>query len=564
MVKGASELCRDGDGGNAAGTASRAGRIRSNFAAFDARVRHAERLAAAGDHAGAAVETAIAATLAAHRHCGVFASPRLERLMTGIGRTLDGGGEARDGAGADGAPYRRVLHVCTQLAPVGGLTKMLALWIGADRNRVNGVALTQHRGPVDERITAAVRESGGGIHHLNHHKGDKLAWARELRQIARGYDVVVLHIHCEDVVPLIAFADPAKGPPVLLLNHADHLFWIGTRISHAVINLREAARRLAVARRGVDPARSLLLPTLITLPERQRARSAAKQALGVPEDSVLLVSVARGAKYRNVGPVTYADRHVDLLAAHPQARLIVVGPGERADWERARAATGGRITAHAELADPRVFFEAADIYVDSYPFVSSTSMLEAAAYGLPLVTRFEAPAAAEIVAINHPGLDVTARVAHDQAAYESHLTALITDAAARDAAGAESAATVAGLYAQAAWLAGLDAVYAQAQALPRLPPEAGAPGPAETPHLGEPDLRHQDMFGSDFPVSEMTKNYIGMLPLRQRVASWLALRRAGDFSGLWEPVRLLLPEWLVRNVKDRFGPMRVRAQVSSA
>ena len=127
MVKGASELCRDGDGGTAGGTASRAGRIRSNFAAFDARVRHAERLAAAGDRAGAAVETAIAATLAAHRHCGVFASPRLERLMTGIGRTLDGGGDARHGAGADGAPYRRVLHVCTQLAPVGGLTKMLAL-----------------------------------------------------------------------------------------------------------------------------------------------------------------------------------------------------------------------------------------------------------------------------------------------------------------------------------------------------------------------------------------------------------------------------------------------------
>ncbi|MEX5419688.1 hypothetical protein WCD98_29920, partial [Pseudomonas aeruginosa] len=145
----------------------------------------------------------------------------------------------------------------------------------------------------------------------------------------------------------------------------------------------------------------------------------------------------------------------------------------------------------------------------------------------------------------------------DQAAYEAHLTALITDAAARDAAGAESAAAVAGLSAPAAWLAGLDASYAQARALPRLPPETDAAGPAETPHLGEPDLRHQDMFGSDFPVSEMTKNYFGMLPLRQRVASWLVLRRAGDFSGLWEPVRLLLPEWLVRNVKDRFGPMRV-------
>ncbi|MDP4005841.1 glycosyltransferase [Methylobacterium sp. NEAU K] len=551
MATVASGVRHDGAEGE---TARRPGRIRMNFDAFDTRVRHAERLAAAGDDAAAAVETAIAATLAAHRHCGVFASPRLERLMAEVGRRLEP--PTDDRPAADPAPFRRVLHVCTQLAPVGGLTKMLALWINADHHRINGVALTQHRGPVDARITEAVRGSGGAIHHLNHRQGGKLAWARELRRVARDYDVVVLHIHCEDVIPLIAFADPAKHPPVLILNHADHLFWIGTRISHGVINLREAARRLAITRRGVEPARSFLLPTLITLPERQRSRSAAKQALGVPDDCVLLVSVARGAKYRNVGPVTYADRHVDLLAAHPNARLIVVGPGERADWAPAQAATDGRIIAYPEQSDPRIFFEAADIYVDSYPFVSSTSMLEAAAYGLPLVTRFEAPEAAEIVAINHPGLDATAHVAHDQSAYEAHLTALIADAPARRAAGAETAAAIARLYAPAAWLAGLDAVYAQARALPRLASDAADPVPAEAPHLGEPDLRHQDMFGSDFPVSGMTKNYIGMLPLRQRIASWAALRSAGHFSGPWERVRLLLPEWLVRNVKDRSGLLR--------
>lgn len=553
MATIASGLRHDGARGADDETTGRAGRIRANFSAFDARVREAERRAASGDAEGAAVEAAIAATMAAHRHCGVFASPRLERMTAEIGRRLEP--SADHGPAPEPVPFRRVLHVCTQLAPVGGLTKMLALWIGADAHRTNGLALTQHRGPVDARITEAVRASGGAIHHLNHRQGGKLAWARELRRVARDYDVVVLHIHCEDVVPLIAFADPAKHPPVLLLNHADHLFWIGTRISHAVINLREAARRLAIMRRGVDPARSLLLPTLITLPERQRTRAAAKRALGIPDEEILLVSVARGAKYRNVGPVTYADRHVDLLAAHPNARLIVVGAGERADWAPAQAATGGRITACPEQADPRVFFEAADIYVDSYPFVSSTSMLEAAAYGLPLVTRFEAPEAAEIVAINHPGLDATARVARDQSEYEAHLTALINDAEARQAAGAGISAAIARLYAPASWLAGLDAVYAQAQALPRLAPDVG-PVMTEAPHLGEPDLRHQDMFGSDFPVSGMTKNYIGMLPLRQRVASWKALRRAGDLSGPWERVRLLLPEWLVRNVKDRPGLLR--------
>ncbi|MGH1570819.1 hypothetical protein ACRAWG_09320 [Methylobacterium sp. P31] len=75
MTDVASEPRRDGVGDDAAGRAARAERILANFSAYDARVRNAERLAAAGDPAAAAVETAIAATLAAHRHCGVFASP---------------------------------------------------------------------------------------------------------------------------------------------------------------------------------------------------------------------------------------------------------------------------------------------------------------------------------------------------------------------------------------------------------------------------------------------------------------------------------------------------------
>ncbi|MFN3875643.1 MAG: aldehyde dehydrogenase family protein, partial [Flavobacteriales bacterium] len=49
-----------------------------------------------------------------------------------------------------------------------------------------------------------------------------------------------------------------------------------------------------------------------------------------------------------------------------------------------------------------------DIYVDSYPFVSSTSMMEAAGLGVPLVSRFYGPREARIFAINHPGIDKVA------------------------------------------------------------------------------------------------------------------------------------------------------------
>src|SRR5438067_2243266 len=74
----------------------------------------------------------------------------------------------------------------------------------------------------------AVKTSGGELMALN----PAAPWierARALRELARGYDAVVLHIHHHDPVPILAFADGDR-PPVVLFNHADHMFWLGSSI----------------------------------------------------------------------------------------------------------------------------------------------------------------------------------------------------------------------------------------------------------------------------------------------------------------------------------------------
>ena len=50
---------------------------------------------------------------------------------------------------------------------------------------------------------------------------------------------------------MLAFADESGLPPVLFLNHADHLFWLGTSVADLVLNLRDAATDISIARRGV-------------------------------------------------------------------------------------------------------------------------------------------------------------------------------------------------------------------------------------------------------------------------------------------------------------------------
>lgn len=526
-------------------------RIRGHFANFERYVNRALAYHARGELAPAAAYAAIAAHVAAQSHGGTFWSPRLERLLTSIGAQIEtaSGNDARPWSRG---PFKRVLQVCTQVAPIGGHTKMLCQWIKVDNGRTHSLVLTQHRGPVPAYVKETIAQSGGSFTQLNHRMGGQLDWARRLRSIACQHDLVVLHIHCEDVVPVMAFAETAQCPPVLFLNHADHLFWLGSGIAHLVINLRDAAQDLARSRRGIEACRNILMPTLVEPTVRTQSRAEAKRALDMDPDSVLLLSVARGPKYRTMNGVTFADLHVPVLRDHPNATLLVVGAGEPPDWRAARAAVGGRIISLPEQPACKRFFEAADIYVDSYPFVSSTSMMEAAGYGLPMVTIFKAPEESRIYGINHVALVGTALQAASDSEYSATLARLITDQPYRERTGMVAREAVANAHTPPGWGESLEAVYARAAELPPLDNATMlANAGTEKPYFGEPDCRHGEIFEGNYPSVNFVKSYMGMLPPRHHFEHWNKLRRAGLFNGPFEAATYLLPEWLKRAVKDR-------------
>lgn len=523
-------------------------RLKANFSRFNSEVEKSEAHLKAGRLEEAALAAALASALATQKHCGVFGSERLERVLRTISETLPDRASAlpRVKAGKD---LRRILHVATELTAVGGLTRMMTRWINTDASRQNSVALTRFRGVFPDQLSEAVSRSGGQVYKLNTQAGSFFDWALRLRRIARGYDLVVMHINCEDTIPVLAFGPAETLPPVLMLNHADHIFWLGPSVSHAVLNLREAAADITVNRRGVAAQRSLMLPTLIDPPTRKMSRKEARAKLGIDEDAVVLVSVARGAKYRPINGVTYASRFVGVLKANPKARLFVVGSGSPEDWKSSQDEVPGRIVGLPEQPDPSAYFEAADVYVDSYPFSSSTSLMEAAGYGLPLLTLFMAPDEARLVGINHLGLDGGVVQAHSTGQWEETLTRLIRDPAFRETQ--SHAATRAVAIAQpAGWREWLERAFQQALDLPPLPPlSAPMPGDIDTPRFGEPDCRHEDMYGSHTPLTEIAKDQMGVLSFPTRFRMWGQLRREGAIKGAGETIRLLMPEWLKRRLK---------------
>ncbi|MEH2526146.1 MULTISPECIES: glycosyltransferase [unclassified Bradyrhizobium] len=531
----------------AASSQSASERILSNFARFDAEVKLAESAYAEGELEMAAFYAATAATIATHTHCGIFNSPRLEAILNAIGRQIAPGSNGVKPR--ERGEFKRVLHVGSELSSVGGLTRMIGRWINADSDRMSSVVLTQHRGEIPEHLTESVRRSGGELVRLNQSIGSRFDWVRALRRIASAYDVIILHIHCEDVIPVLAFADENGLPPVLFLNHADHLFWLGTSVADLVLNLRDAATDISISRRGVEADRNFLLPTIVDSTTRLQSRNDAKSSLGLHPDTVLLLSVARRPKYRSIDGMSFADRHIKLLEKHPQAHLVVVGSGEPDDWQAAKTRVGGRITGLSEVPDPKRYFEAADVYVDSYPFVSSTSMMEAAGYGLPAVTIFTLPDEARIFGINHVGLVGTCLVARTTEEYEAMLDRLVVDAPFRIEKGEAARRAIERFHVSSGWRSHLEAAFQCVRSLPARVNSAVTNDIVERPYMGPPDDMHQDIVGAEPLLPEVKMIYMGALPLRQRIALWSRMRRQGEISGPAKMLRLLLPEWLKRTIK---------------
>jgi hypothetical protein len=453
--------------------------------------------------------------------------------------------------------YTRVLHVCTGVLSVGGHSKMLRLWIESDRKRIHSVVLTRQSTTVPAELIAAVTESGGRFHSsMNDLAGGILSRVAELRRLALQNDIVVLHISADDVIPSIAFADSQYYPPVLYLNHADHSFWLGSSVAHLVLSMRDSAMQIAESRRSIGKCRSVLLPILVEPTIRTIDRAEAKKGLGLDQQCILITSVARGVKYRTSAGVTFADTHIPILKKYPAAMLIVVGAGDRHDWSRASAAVEGRIRSLPEQ-DPKLYLQASDIYVDSYPFCSATSMMEAAGYALPCVTRFPYPPAARICGMDHPGLFGPSIEVQSDEEYLKQLSVLIEDEMYRRRVGTAIAESVHQNNKAPSWCTFLEGAYARAAELPPVDAEGMfADEPVERCHLGEPDIRLQSIYGLRIDSLSFLRNHLRALPLLERIARWNDVRKKHGFKDdrpvirhLLAVVSHLLPEWLINRLR---------------
>jgi hypothetical protein len=460
-------------------------RLDDNWEVFGRLVRRAQRLAARGRDEPAAVAAMAAATFAWCNPTGVFASGALEGVLAELGSRLpQPAAPATSGAGLAAPGARpRVLHVVTQVYGTGGHTQMLANWLRLDTAREHHVCLTgQGEREVPYKLVS-VLPSPDALVRLDARHRRLVDRAAALRDLARAHDHVVLHVHPNDVVAGLALAGQFAGrPEVLLVNHADHVFWVGVAAADRVVNLRQSGARLNVERRGVPDARNAFVVRPLQLREREHSRREARATSGVPEDAVVVASAADTYKYAAAGGETLLDVLLPAVRDVPGAELHVAGPAPDGEWSVLAEQGLGR--AWGLLPDVHTFLEAADVYVDSYPFSSLTSMLEAAAMDTPVLTLRPGGDELGVLGADTPELDDDLLVARSGDELAAEVTRLLLDPVARAELGASTGAAVHRSHGDGAW----------AEAVGKVLDAPPASGPASAPdraprRTGELDRR---------------------------------------------------------------------------
>lgn len=500
-------------------------RIVSNRARFDELLDRADQQLGRGSLEDGAALAQLAAALAWHSPTGLFASPRLESSLLAIAR-LGILGDSSSRRTPRGAVVQSVLHVLTTAYAIGGHTRLVRRWIENDQGRVHSIAVTrQGQQPLPLLLLEGVKLSGGEIHRIDRSSQRLLGRAAALQAMAAQADLVVLHTHPFDVVPSLALAaldESGRRPPTILLNHADHLFWIGLAASDLVVHLRGSGERLSVARRSLSPGRSAILPVPLSAPaevEREQAR----RSLGYSETEVVAVSIASGYKFGAADGTGLLPILEAAVKRSPSLRILAVGPGERSAWKNAETRTNGRIRATGAQPDIAAIYASADIYLDSYPFSSLTSMLEAGQQRIPLVTYNDLPSEAEVLGFDDPATDGIVDRPGTPADYLETLEAYVGDPNRRSAGGRQIEAALAAQHLGPGWRQSLEQVYAQVMYVHESPRDRGDLASVDPRTTGPQDLDRLLVMLLDAQQADAPRGVRGHLrlaPLSIRLEEW--------------------------------------------
>lgn len=315
---------------------------------------------------------------------GYFSSKKIEEELLHIAQNL-----RAQNLSSTYAP-KSFLHVFTKTYATGGHTRVAERWIEyAAQGQVHSVAVTGGgKEAIPARLQRAVSEKHGRIIVLDNSKGS-LAKALELRELSSNFEYIVLHVHPNDFVPVLAFGTAEFTRPVIFFNHADHKFSVGVSIADLFAELREFGQEFSATRRKPKSQFILDVP-LDSMRLEAISKVEARSRLKLPEDCKIIMTVGSAFKYQAFREYDFIAVAEELISRIPDSIVIAIGPDakKQPEWYQAGVRSNSRIFAKGPVphTDLFTYLLASDLILDSFPMSGGVAMLDAACCGVPMLS----------------------------------------------------------------------------------------------------------------------------------------------------------------------------------
>ena len=314
-------------------------------------------------------------------HPGHFYSGNLENILESIPLFYSGSEQTKNNVFVSNDKLN-ILHVASELFDTGGHTRALLRWIENTNTIHNNALVLTRQNNLPKYVRHEVARLGIKYVSLMGNGFDLFARSSRLRNLSNTWaDYVILHIHPDDVVPVLAYSE-ATDVPVLLFNHADHVFWLGSSVSDSVLSIRESGLQLASRRRNTVENRLLPLPMIVS---ETKIDLNAKERLGLVGKKVVL-TIASDYKFKAIESYNYTSFFIRFLERRPDIVLVVVGAEPSGNLKLLKSSFPERVMLVPSTPYIDLYKSAADVYMDSFPLTSLTSCLDAALSRLPIVS----------------------------------------------------------------------------------------------------------------------------------------------------------------------------------
>ena len=315
-----------------------------------------------------------------HNFSGIYKSEILEGLLCKIQEKLLVPFERQNKT--EDNPNGKILHICSEIHTAGGHSKLLYNWIKLDKNREHTILCTRFS---TERIIAISKNYTTDFSNLKHQSviaDTKINSVRLLNElITDDYDLIVLHIHPDEVITNIVLSQASITIPVCFVNHADHTFWLGTYISDLILQIRKNNILLDVERRGIPVERQVFLPIPIDIKLREKEKYETK--------ILYLLSTGTAFKYQPKEGYNFLEEAYRIVEENHQVIFNIVGID--GDSEYAKKHQHDRINFHGQITSTKLkeIEEITDIYVEGFPTPSFTALLQVAMMKIPFILHYK-------------------------------------------------------------------------------------------------------------------------------------------------------------------------------